>query len=186
MRGGTYMAGVAMLLAAAVATAQQAAPPPVKIGFVDVERSLVTIAEGRGRLKELQEWARPRQEELSKLAEQVSTLQQKLNGAEGDAAAELNRQLVLKQRELEDKQRDAQHALEDRRQSILKEIGEKMNHVITDYADSNHYTAVFILKQNDVAYLANSADITDVIVKLYDQKYPYPATQPAATQAPAK
>lgn len=182
LRSKITVAVVAMAcaLGTTAAWAQEAAP--VKIGFVDVERALVSIAEGRGRLKDLQDWARPRQDELRKLSDAIGTLQQQLNAAQGDAAAEINRQLVARQREFEDKQRSAQRDLEERRQAILKDIGDKMNKVITDYADGNRFTAVFILKQNDVAYLANSADITDTVIKLYDQKYPYPPS----SAAPAK
>jgi outer membrane protein len=159
--------------------------PPVKIAFVDVERAAVTIAEGKARLQALQEWARPRQQELQQLGDEVTNLQGQIAsraGAANDASmADLNRQLKAKQREFEDKQRSARRDFEQRQGEIFKEIGDKMNKVITDYADANRYTAVFILKPNDIAYMANSADITDTIIKLYDEKYPYPPPQGGAT-----
>lgn len=166
--------GVVLTLAP-LAAAQEAGP--VKIGFVDVERALYSIAEGKARLAELQEWARPRQQELQRINDEITNLQQELNskrvtGTEQELS-ELNRRIVARQRDFEDRQRNARRDFENRQQTILKEIGDKLNVVITNYADSNRFTAVFILKPNDVAYLANSADITDTVIQLYDQAHPH-------------
>jgi len=175
----TIVALATALMLAPVALAQDA--PPTKLGFVDVERALYNIAEGKARLAELQEWARPRQQELQRIGDDIAALQQELNSKRVSAGeqelAELNRRLVARQREFEDRQRNARRDFEARQESVLKEIGDKLNKVITTYADSNRFTAVFILKPNDVAYLANSADITDTIIKLYDQTHPYTAGQ---------
>jgi len=172
----TLVALAAALTIAPVALAQEA---PTKLGFVDVERALYSIAEGKARLAELQEWARPRQQELQRINDEITNLQQELSskrvtGTEQELS-ELNRRIVARQRDFEDKQRNSRRDFENRQQTILKDIGDKLNAVITSYADSNRFTAVFILKPNDVAYLANSADITDTIIQMYDQTHPYPA-----------
>jgi Skp family chaperone for outer membrane proteins len=80
---------------------------------------------------------------------------------------------VAKQREFEDRQRVAKRDFEERQTTVLKDLGEKLNAVVTQYADQNHYTAVFILKPNDIVYLANTADITDAIIRLYNERYPF-------------
>jgi len=167
-------------LATAAAAQQPAAPAevgPSKIAFVDVEKAVVSIEEGKARLKELDDWARPRRDELARLGKEINDLQveraSKQNVASEDAIAELNRRIVAKQREFEDRQRVAKRDFEERQNAVLKDLGEKLNVVVTQYADQNRYTAVFILKPNDVVYLANSADITDAIVRLYNERYPF-------------
>jgi len=151
--------------------------PPVKLAFVDVERALFSIDEGKARLKALQDWARPLQEEIAALSQEISTLQGELAAKQGasneTALAELNRKLVEKQRVLEDKQRRGKRDFEQRQDAVLKDLGTKLNEVIVKYADENRFTAVFILKPNDLAYLARSADITDTIIKLYNERFPY-------------
>jgi outer membrane protein len=159
---------------------------PVKIAFVDVEKAVLSIDEGKIRLKELDDWAKPRQAELQKLGADISSLQNDIATKQGvasdDTLAQLNRTLVTKKREFEDKQRDAKRDFDQKQNAVLKDLGGKLNDIVTRYADENHYTAVFILKPNDLVYLANSADITDTVIKLYNQKYPFPP--PAA--GPAK
>ena len=172
------------LVLAVVAAAQQGEATPVKIAFIDVKRALLTIDEGRAKARELQDWARPKQEELQRVGKEVADLETDLNtrrtASSDESLAELNRRLVAKKREAEDKQRVAQRDLEERQNRILKDLGEKLQNVITQFADTNRYTAVLILQPDNVAYLATSADITDTIVRLYNEKYPL-APKPAAT-----
>jgi outer membrane protein len=182
MRAAHLLAvATAIVTLATAAAAQQPAAPaevgPSKIGFVDVEKAVVSIEEGKARLKELDDWARPRREELARLGKEINDLQaeraSKQNVASEDAIAELNRRIVVKQREFEDRQRVAKRDFEERQNTVLKDLGEKLNVVVTQYADQNRYTAVFILKPNEVVYLANSADITDPIIRLYNERYPF-------------
>jgi outer membrane protein len=181
--GVAVFAGV---LVAGAGLAQQA-EPPTKIAFVYVQKALASTEEGKVRLKELDDWARPRQEELGRLEKEINDLKGELltrqAAAGSDAVADLNRRLVVKQREFEDRQRLAKRDFEEKQQGLLRELGGKLQEIITKYADQNRYTAVFILNPNDLAYLATSADITDTVIKLYNEKYPLAANAPAA---PAK
>ncbi|HVN75179.1 MAG TPA: OmpH family outer membrane protein [Thermoanaerobaculaceae bacterium] len=198
--GGALLAGVSL---AAVAFGQQQAPPPApaqqqaqpvapatgpsKIAFVYVQRALAASEEGKARLKDLDTWARPRQDELAKLDKEINDLKGELIAKQGvasdDAIADLNKRIVAKQREFEDKQRTGKRDFESRQQALLKELGGKLQDLINKYADENHYTAVFIFNPDQLAYLSRSADITDVVIKLYNERYPVAA--PTAP-APAK
>ena len=71
-----------------------------------------------------------------------------------------------------------------KQQGLLRELGGKLQEIITKYADQNRYTAVFIFNPNELAYMATSADITDTVIKLYNEKYPVAAKAPPA--APTK
>ncbi len=181
---GAVLAG---LVVASGAWAQQPDTYPTKIGFVYVQRALANTEEGKARLKDLDDWARPRQEELAALDKQVSDLKNDIMAKQGvasdDSVAELNRKFVVKRRELEDRQRAAKRDFEAKQQAILKDIGSKLQDVINKYADANHYTAVFILNPEQLAYMTPSADITDAVTKLYNDKYPLAAK---AAAGPAK
>ncbi len=181
-RLGAAVAGGVLLAASGLAqtAAQQ---PPAKIGFVYVQRALATTQEGKVRLKELDDWARPRQEQLAKLDKEINDLKSEILSKQGaandEALADLNRQLVARQRDFEDKQRDGKRDFDNRQQGLLREIGGKLQQIINEYSTQNRYTAVFIFKPDDLAYLDPSADITDTIIKLYDEKYPL-APKPAS------
>ncbi len=189
MRLGAGM--VAGVLLAAVSSAQQPSTPqpeyPTKIAFVFVQKALASTDEGKIRLKQLDDWTKPRQQELEKLNKDLNDLQGELVSKQGvatdDVLADLNQKLIAKRREFEDKQRTAKRDLDEKQQALLKDIGGRLQEIITKYAQDNHYTAVFIFKPDDLAYLADSADITDTIVKLFNQRYPVKA---AAQPTPAK
>ncbi|MDD5562223.1 MAG: OmpH family outer membrane protein [Thermoanaerobaculaceae bacterium] len=178
---GTVLAG---LLLGGAAWAQQPEVAPAKIAFVYVQKALASTDEGKARLKDLDEWARPRQDELAKLDKEVNDLKGEIISKQGvasdDAIAELNRKLVAKQREFEDRQRGAKRDFEAKQQAVLKDIGGKLQDVINKYAEANHFTAVFIFNPDQLAYLAPAADITDTVIKLYNERYPLAAKAPAA------
>ncbi|MGD1148542.1 MAG: OmpH family outer membrane protein [Thermoanaerobaculaceae bacterium] len=180
---GAVLAGV--LLATTAWTQQPQEPASSKIGFVYVQKALASTDEGKARLKELDAWARPRQDELGKLDKEINELKGEMITKQGvateDAIAELNRRVVAKQREFEDKQRTAKRDFEAKQQALLKELGGKLQEIVTKYADQNRYSAVFIFNPEQLAYLANSADITSIVIKLYNERYPLaaaPATAP--------
>lgn len=186
VRWSAVVVSGALMLSGVVAMAQQAAVP-TKIGFVDVEKAVFQIGEGQVRFKELQDWARPRNEELQKLGQEIQDLQQEIANKSGVADQntmdELNRQLVTKKRAFEDKQRDAKRDYDQKQNVILKDIGDKMNKIVTEIAQKEGFGAVFILKPNDVIYLAPGTDLTAQVVTAYNAKYP---VAPVAKATPAK
>jgi outer membrane protein len=183
--GGAVLGGA--LLAAGSLAQQSPAPqvePPTRIAFVYVQKALATSEEGKIKLKQLEDWAKPRQQELEKLDKEINDLKgeimSKQSVANDESAAEANRRLVSRQREFEDRQRIAKRDFEERQQALLRDMGGRLQEIITRYADQNRYTAVFIFKPDDLAYLATSADITDTVIKLFNEKYPVAAPVPAA------
>jgi outer membrane protein len=187
--GGAVLAG-ALLAASSLAQQPQAAPQPeapTKIAFVYVQKALATTDEGKIKLKELEDWAKPRQQELEKLDKELNDLKAELMSRQGvtndDSVAELNRKVVSRQREFEDRQRIIKRDFDEKQQALLRDMGGRLQEIITKYADQNRYTAVFIFKPDDLAYLANSADITDTVIKLFNSRYPVAAKAPAAPPA---
>jgi len=178
------VAAFACLLLAGSGLAQQA-EPPTKIGFIYVQRAIAGTDEGKIRLKEMDDWARPRQDELARLDKEIGDLKREIMSRQGaaseDALSQLNRDLVSKQREFEDKQRIAKRDLEERQQALQKELGGKLRDIVTAYAEQNRYAAVMVLDTLNLVYLAPSTDLTDMVTKMYNEKYPLAAKAPAAT-----
>jgi outer membrane protein len=182
--------GAIALLFAGAARAQQTEVAPSKVAFVEVERAVALTQEGKVKLKELQEWAKPKQEELGRIGKDISQLQSDLASKRGvaseDAIAEINHRLAARQREFEDKQRIARRDFEEKQNSVLKELGGRLQEVISRYGDQNRYTAILMLKPEYVAYIANAADITDIIIKLYDERFPIVKPASPAAAGPGK
>jgi Skp family chaperone for outer membrane proteins len=163
------LVGLIMVLAAVPATAE-------KIGFLDVERAVLTVQEGTSQLKELEEWATPRRTQLEQLKGQVAELNQRLatqqSVASPEALAQLDRELVQAQRVLEDEVRAFNRELPARRDKMLGELGTKIMRVAADYAEANAFDAIFLLGAHAVAYYSKSLDVTDAVIRLYDERYP--------------
>lgn len=183
MSRGRFISLVAVItLVAGMAAAQ--APEPTKIGFVDTERAILTIDEGKARLKELDTWARPRGDELARMGKEVTDLQAEIASKRAVATAEvleqLQQRLVAKQRQVEDRQRVVKREFEEKQEALLKDVGARMQQIVQTYAQQSGYLVVFLAKPNDIAYLAPVGDITGTIVKLFNEKYPVAAAAPAA------
>jgi len=161
--------GVIVILVAASAGAGQ-------IGFLDAERAVLSVQEGKTQLKVLEEWATPRKDHIEQLKGEVAELNQRLaterSVASPDALAQLDRELVQTQRELEDEVRAFNRDLPARRDRMLGELSAKIMTVAAEYAEANGFDAIFLLGAHAVAYYAKPLDVTDAIIRLYDQKFP--------------
>jgi Skp family chaperone for outer membrane proteins len=161
--------GLVVLLAAVPALAGT-------IGFLDAERAVLSVQEGKSQLRALEEWAVPRRTQLEQLQSQVAELNQRLAAqrsvASPEALAQLDRELVQAQRELEDQVRAFNRDLPARRDKMLGELSAKIMTVAAEYAEANSIDAIFLLGARAVAYYAKSLDVTDAIIRLYDERHP--------------
>ena len=166
---GRFVLGVIVILAAVPAAAGQ-------IGFLDAERAVLSVQEGKSQLKVLEEWATPRRDHIEQLKGQVGELNQRLaaerSTASPEALAQLDRELVQVQRDLEDQVRAFNRDLAARRDRMLGELSAKIMTVAGQYAEANGFDAIFLLGAHAVAYYSKSLDVTDAIIRLYDERYP--------------
>jgi len=161
--------GLMVVLAAVPAFAGQ-------IGFLDAERAVLSVQEGKSQLKVLEEWATPRKNHIEELKGQVAELNQQLsvqrNTASPEALASLDRELVQTQRELEDEVRAFNRDLAAKRDKLLGELSAKIMTVAAEYAEANGFDAIFLLGAHAVAYYSKALDVTDAIIQLYDERHP--------------
>ena len=161
--------GLIMVLAAVPAMAE-------KIGFLDVERAVLTVKEGTSQLQVLEGWAKPRRDHIEQLKSQVAALNQQLatqqSVASAETLAQLERDLVQAQRQLEDEVRAFNRELPARRDKMLGELGTKIMQVAAEYAEANGFDAIFLLGAHAVAYYSKTLDVTDAIIRLYDERFP--------------
>ena len=161
--------GLIVVLAAVPAMAE-------KIGFLDVERAVLTVKEGTSQLQVLEGWAKPRRDHIEQLKSQVAALNQQLatqqSVASAETLAQLERDLVQAQRQLEDEVRAFNRELPARRDKMLGELGTKIMTVAAEYAEANGFDAIFLLGAHAVAYYSKTLDVTDAIIRQYDERFP--------------
>ena len=168
-----------------------------KIGVINVRQAIVTTAEGKQASAELQSQFAPRQNELEGLNKQINDLRNQLAANQTTWSDEqklraqnqgqrLAQQLDRKNNELQEDINAAQGEVVDR-------IGRKMVDVLDRYARENGFAIVFdsSAQNTPIIYASNNIDVTQEIIRLYDQAYPLkggssaPATKPAAAPKPA-
>ena len=196
----------AACLVGTAATWAQAAPAaaaaPVKsVGIINLRGAIGSTAEGKQASAELQSQFAPRSTEIDAMTKQISDLQQKLQAGQGKLSQEEETRLTaegqrLTQR-LDRRRNDFQEDATAAQQEVLERIGRKMVDVLDRYARENGFSVVLDTsgQNSPILYASNQVDVTQDIIRLYDQQYPVktgaapPATKPAtpkpATPPPA-
>lgn len=187
-----------LFLPAAGAWAQtggSAAPSgPMKIGILNVRQAIVTTVEGKQASAQLQSQFASQQNDLQNMQKQITDLQNRVANSHGtlseDEQARLQRQGELLTRQFQRKQDDLNEAVNAAQSDVIDNIGRKMLDVLDRYARENGYTAVFdtSAQGSPVVYGSSQIDITQEIIRLYDQAYPAKAggaAAPSGAAAPA-
>jgi outer membrane protein len=203
----TILAGALLFGASAPAVfAQGAAATPAssastgKVGVINVRQAIVTTSEGKQASAELQSQFAARQTELENLNKQITDLRQRLAAGQStlsqDEQARLTRQGELLARQLQRKQDEYQEDVNASQGDVIDKIGRKMIDVLDRYARENGYIVIMdsSAQNTPILYASNQIDVTQEIIRLYDQAYPLkagsttpkPATRPAGQSTTPK
>src|ERR1700730_17031253 len=193
---GTWAALAIFLLAPlagihAQSTGGAAASAPAKIAVLNVRNAIVATAEGKQAQAQLQSQFAPKQNELQSTQKQIEDIQRRLSeGARtlsDDEKAKLQRQGELLSRRLQRDNDGLTEELNAAQGEIVDTIGRKMLDVLDRYARENGYVAVLdtSAQGSPVIYGSAQADITQEVVRLYDQAYPVKSGGAPAASAPA-
>jgi outer membrane protein len=161
-----------------------------KVGVINIRGAIGSTAEGKLAQAELQSKYAPRQNEIDNLNKQINDVRQRLAACEGKCSQEeiqrlqtqgqrLASQVDRKNNEL---QEDSNADLGD----IINRIGTKMVDVLDRYARENGYSLILdsSAQNTPVLYVSTQNDVTQDIIRLYDQAYPVKTS--GTTTTPAK
>src|SRR3979409_2102612 len=174
----------------AQSTGGAAASAPSKIAVLNVRNAIVATAEGKQAQAQLQSQFAPKQNELQSTQKQIEDVQRRLSeGARtlsDDEKGKLQRQGELLTRRLQRDNDGLTEELNAAQGEIIDGIGRKMLDVLDRYARENGSVGAPATSAQGapVSYGSPQADITQDVVRLYDQAYPIKAGTPAAA-APA-
>jgi outer membrane protein len=166
------------------------ASAPAKIAVLNIRNAIVATAEGKQAQALLQSQFAPKQNELQGMQKQIEDMQRRLSeGARtlsDDEKGKMQRQGELLTRRLQRGNDDLNEELNAAQSEIIDSIGRKLLEVLDRYSRENGYTVVLdtSAQGSPVVYGSSQSDITQDIVRLYDQAYPVKAGAPAAS-APA-
>ncbi|MDR1726332.1 MAG: OmpH family outer membrane protein [Acidobacteriota bacterium] len=180
---------IAMSLSAAFAQATASAPAPTgKVGWINVEQAILTTDEGAKALADIQKYVETKNAELNALRQEVDDLAKKLEvqGSKltDEARMDLEEKATEKQTQLERFQTDTQREIDNRRNRLTSTISKKMGPVIEKVAIAKGLDAIEIFNANRDAWVNPALNVTEDLVKAYNQAYPAsaPAVPAAAKQ----
>src|SRR5262249_2841659 len=162
-------------LPAVGAWAQAGGAAPTKVAVLNVRLAIASTAEGKQANVQLQAQFTPQTTELDNMQRQMQDLQNRLNNGartlSDDEKARLQNQGQLLQRQYQRKQDDLNDQLTAAQGDIVDEIGRKMIDVLDKYSKENGLAAVMdsSAQGTPVVYSAPQLDITNEIIRLYDQ-----------------
>ncbi len=181
------LAALALALASApAARAEQ------KLGYVDFQRAIKEVEEGKATGAALKKEADEKQRQLNARMDELRRLQEDFQKqaqiltpeARAAKAAEVERKTMETQetymklqQELSAKERDAMRPLADRLTAVAKEI-----------AETDGFTMIFDRESAGLVYAPASLDLTNELIRKYNAKFPASAAKaapkPAAAPAP--
>jgi outer membrane protein len=197
LRFATALAAVCLLGTAAWAQsappAGGAAPSGKTVAIINLRGAIGSTAEGKQASAELQSQFAPRSAEIDNLTKQINDLQQKLQAGQGKLSEEEVARLTnegqrLTQR-LDRRRNDFQEDAGAAQQEVFERIGRKMVDVLDRYARDNGFAVVLDTsgQNSPILYASNQVDVTQDIIRLYDQAYPVkaggPGTNPSGATA---
>lgn len=151
---------------------------PSKVGVINVQAAIAGSAEGKEAAAELQSQFAPRATELQNLQKQIEDVQTRLRTGQttlsDDEQARLRREGDQLTRVYQRKQQEAQDDSNDAQQEVVNRIGQKMLAVLDKYSKENGYAVILdtSAQQTPVVYSSNQVDVTQEIIRLYDQTNP--------------
>lgn len=196
----TAALAAASILSVASAWAQAPAPAGSsatgKVGVISIRQAIVTTAEGKLASAELQSQFSSRQNEIENLNKQISDLQGRLQASGGKLSQEEEARLRsqgqrLAQR-LDRMNTEYQEDVNAAQADVIDRIGRKMVDVLDRYSRENGFVIVLdsSAQSTPILYASTQIDVTQDIIRLYDQAYPVkagaatPAKPAAAKPAP--
>jgi outer membrane protein len=145
-----------------------------KVAILNVQKAIISTQDGKTAAEELQRKFAPDQARLSDEQREIETLEKQLKDAGGrtdEATASLKARITTLIASHHRRVEDAGSKFEQERIRILKELGIKLRTVVEKYAKQKHFEVV--LDESDpkapVFWRATIADITDEVIKRYDQ-----------------
>ena len=190
---GIFLAGAAHAQAPAAGPASQNI---VTVSFNDV---VLHTAEAQKALSALQTQFAPRQAQIQTLNDEVEALRNKIESANANISAAdktTNAEtLESKEKKLERQADEFRQDSQSESQQIFQRVAQKVFAFLQTYAQQHGYSAV-IERGTDASpvvwYVANNMDITEQVIKAYDEEHgsvtpktPAKPSGPAGTKAPA-
>lgn len=188
MRNALRLAVLALALAAPAARAE------VKIGYVDLQRAIREVDEGRAATAALKKDFDEKQKQLdgkrvefekarADFEKQASLMSEQ---AKRDRAADLDKKASELQQLFVSLQKD----ISGREQEVMRTLIDKMGGLVQQIAEADGFTMVLERSDAGIVFALPSLDLTNELIRKFNARYPQtggapaPAAKPPAAKPP--
>jgi outer membrane protein len=141
----------------------------VKLGYIDMQRTLISSEAGKeakehlaARVKKYQDEINIKQEELKKLKEELEKKSALLSeSARSDKEKDYQQHL----KEFQRFTKDAQEELQGKDEELTRKVIERVQSIIKDFGLKNGYS-IILVKNESMLFADDKADVTDELLKL--------------------
>ncbi len=81
-------------------------------------------------------------------------------------------QVVAARRAFEDAGRNFNRDVEAKQNELLGDVALRLGQVASEYGKANDFDAIFTLQAQPLIYIADAADVTETVIRLFDERYP--------------
>lgn len=168
-----------------------AALADLKVGYVDLQRALLEVGEGQQAKSKLKsEIDRKKAEfegEQKKLREDGMVLDRQASAMSEEVRIEKMKQLQGRLMQISEKGQKLQVEFVEKERTELKKIFDRMDPIVAAIAHREGLAMVFEKTDSGLVFAESNLDLTNELVRTYNEKYPVkggPAAKPAAVPAP--
>ena len=180
------------LSASLTAVLEAQAPPPTKVGVVDLQSVIIKTKDGEKAAADLKAKFAPKQAELEKKQQDITALETQLRNGQNTMSDENKQKLMrdidqknnLLKRDTEDANTDS----EQDQQRVMGELVPKILSVLNKYASDNGFAVVFDIssQQTPVLFASNSVELTRALIDAYDKSSALATPTAPASPKPVK
>lgn len=151
----------------------KAQTPPVKIGYVDLQRVMVESEKGKeakktlgDELEKLKKNLTQKQEELQKMKDSLDKQSAMITQ---EARADKEKQYQTKLKDYQRIANDYQTELQQKDQEFTQKILKELEDVIKGLGDNEKYTLILERSQAGILFAPATNDVTDRVIALYNE-----------------
>lgn len=164
-----WMVAVAVVLLATAARAEE-----MKFGYVDLQKALNDSDAGKKAKEDFKKQADKMQADLKKQRDEIDSLKAELDKKalvmKEEERRNLQSQYEKKLRDFERNLKDSQGELQNKDNELTGDILRGLHEVIQELGKKEKYTLILESSGTPVLFVAPEADLTDEILKLYNQR----------------
>ncbi len=145
-----------------------------KVGYVDLQRALNVCEAGKEakekftrKVKEVEEQLSKKQKELERLKESLQKQSMLLNE---EARKNKERDYQAKLRDFQRLYKDSQNDLKQKDAEMTEKMLKEIVEIVQELGAKKNYDIVFEKNESIVLYIVKTFDVTDEIIKIYNEK----------------